>query len=84
MFKNWFNLLCLSADRGGVIPSLGDAALAMHMTRSKASKVIAFLSEKGLLDQVDGGFYRPHNWEARQFQSDTSNERVRRHRERET
>lgn len=82
LFKAWINLLCLASKSGGAIASISDAAFALRASEAKAGAIIADLASKGLLDQVDGGYFEPHNWAARQFKSDVSNDRVKRHRER--
>ncbi len=83
MYKHWVNLLCLSSKSTprGVIPCIHDVAFSLRVSESKAKAILNELVQHGLIDHVDG-IYAPHNWEGRQRQSDTSNDRVRKHRER--
>lgn len=82
LFKAWVNLLCVAAKNDGEIPSITYAAFALRLAEGKAGAIIASLAQKGLIDPVDGRYFAPHNWNARQFKSDVSNERVKRYRER--
>jgi hypothetical protein len=52
------------------------------VTEAKAKATAAALVKAGLLDQSEG-LYVSHNWDSRQFKSDTSNDRVKRFRERD-
>lgn len=81
VFKGWFNLMCLASANSGRLPSLATIAFKLHLTQAKAKHIVAELTARGLLDEHDGGFV-PHNWNARQFKSDVSTERVQRFRER--
>jgi hypothetical protein len=82
LFKHWVNILCIASKHGGVIPSLAEVSFCLRMTDAKAALIIAALSKRALLDPVDGGYFRPHDWDERQYKSDISNDRVKRHRER--
>ena len=81
LFKFWVNLLCLTSKLEGKLPSNSDIAFSLRMTEKTTNKMLLELEASGLLDRTDAGL-QPHNWESRQFKSDTSNERVKRHRER--
>lgn len=83
LFKAWVNLLCLASQSGGTIKSLADAAFALRLPEAKAGSVVAQLANYQLLDPVKDGYFSPHNWDKRQYKSDVSNERVKRHRKRE-
>jgi hypothetical protein len=83
MFRAWFILLCLAAENDGQIKSASDAAFALRVNDAKAKGIIAFLAGKGLFDPVDGGYFMPHNWRARQYLSDVSTDRVKRFRNRQ-
>lgn len=74
-FKSWVNILCLASKHGGSVPPLADTAFVLRMPEPQVAKVIGRLAAQGLLDDVDGE-YRPHNWAARQYASDQSNQRV--------
>lgn len=79
-FRGWVNLLCLAARNDGVLPPHADIAFALRLTDARATALLDGLIEAELLDHDDSGI-RPHNWSSRQYKSDVSNERVKRHRE---
>jgi hypothetical protein len=81
-FKAWYNLLCLAAESDGEIKSATEAAYALHMPESKARAMVAILAGKGLLDIVSDGYFKPHNWDCRQYKSNVSTERVQQFRKR--
>jgi hypothetical protein len=83
LFKHWVNLLCLASRNGGELHSVADVAFALRVSEVRAGAIVYELAKLALLDPVDGRYYSPHNWGARQFKSDVSNERVKRHRERQ-
>lgn len=80
-FRAWVTLLCLASKNDGVLPSTNDIALVLRMKPAKVAEWLATLTAAGLVDN-DNGLFCPHNWNVRQFKSDVSNERVKRHRER--
>lgn len=82
LFKHWVNVMCIASKNGGALPSLADTAFGLRLTEPKTAVIVGALNKRGLLDHVDGGYFRPHNWDARQFKSDVSNDRVQRHRKR--
>lgn len=81
MFKAWVNVLCIASRNGGQIPNdMADLGFALRMSEEDAADMLHSLAEAGLIDNDNG--MRPHNWGKRQFQSDQSTERVKRHRDR--
>lgn len=80
LFKTWVNLLSLACQNGGVLPSRGDIAFRLRMSDHDAQCHIDDLILHGLIDVVAAGKLEPHNWKGRQFLSDSSAERVRKHR----
>jgi hypothetical protein len=80
-FRGLVNLWCLASKNDGKIPSVNDVAFRLRMSQKKAEKILAALTAAGLIDDTDEEL-TPHNWSSRQYKSDTSNERVQRHRER--
>lgn len=84
-FKAWINLLCLASRNDGKLPCIGDIAFALRIDENGALTLIERLYIGGLIDKRNGGpdgfHYAPHAWERRQYKSDNSAERVRRHRE---
>lgn len=79
LFKALINLWCLASKNGGALPPIEDIAFKLRMKVEKVDRIIASLHDDDLID-IDADGSRPHNWDARQFKSDVSNERVKRHR----
>jgi hypothetical protein len=75
----WVAMLCIASKNDGVLPQLSDVALQLRMPLKRAAAVLSRLRAAELLDETDGGLV-PHNWDGRQYKSDTSTERVRKHR----
>lgn len=80
-YKFWVNCLCLASQNDGVLPHQEDIGFALRLRMPATLKHLEKLRKSGLLDDNDGAL-SPHNWDGRQFKSDTSNERVKRHRKR--
>jgi hypothetical protein len=78
-FKNWVNVLCLASKNGGVLPPPADIGFLLRMSTQDAEEMIGELRWADLLDKTDAGLV-PHNWDARQYRSDNSTERVKRFR----
>lgn len=76
----WLALLCVASKNGGKLPPNEDIALLLRVPEVKAAEFVTKLVRAKLIDNEDGVFV-PHNWDGRQFKSDTSNDRVKRHRE---
>lgn len=85
-FKMWVNILCLTAKNDGHLPPVADMAFALRIAPNACETVVERLLNGGLIDRVNGGangwHYAPHGWEKRQYKSDSSNERVKRYRQR--
>jgi hypothetical protein len=73
---------CLASKHGGYLPPIAEIAWKLRKSEAATAAMIAELHDRGLLDE-EGTTFQPHNWPARQFQSDVSTERVRAHRERQ-
>jgi DNA-binding MarR family transcriptional regulator len=84
-FKIWINLLCLASRNDGKLPCISDIAFALRIAENDAVTVIERLHIGGLIDKRNGGTdgfrYSPHGWEKRQYKSDNSADRVKKHRE---
>ncbi len=78
-FKAWINLLCLAAKHDGQLAGVADIAFALRIDEQQTITIIKDLTDAGLIDKAKG-CYTPHNWSGRQYKSDVSNERVKRHR----
>jgi hypothetical protein len=76
-----FNCWCLASKHGGYLPPISEIAWRLRKTEAVVASMIAELNERGLLDE-EGDTFEPHNWQARQFQSDVSTQRVKAFRER--
>lgn len=82
LFKAWVNLLCLAARKGGKLPSVDDIAFSLRVSVNDAQQQVDELILAGLLDIGPKGDVTPHNWQGRQYKSDSSAERTRKYRER--
>ena len=85
LFRAWVNLLCLANERGGKLPSIDDIAFRLRVSPQDAEQYLSDLVMAGLIDIVTRGNAHEtvmHGWEKRQFQSDTSTQRVRKYRKR--
>ena len=81
LFRALVNIWCLASKGGGVLPSIDEIAFKLRVKADKAYAIVASLRNAGLIEDDEDGTH-PHNWDSRQFKSDVSNERVKRHRER--
>lgn len=81
-FRWWFNLVCVAAENGGSLPPHADLAVEFRVTGAAMTQVLDVLVGAGLLDHDDAGI-RPHNWNALQYVSDSSSNRVKQFRERQ-
>lgn len=79
LFKAWVNLLCLASRNSGRLPDLPDVSFALRISEADVESIVSKLSVAGLMDATEDG-WTPHNWEKRQYKSDSSTERVREHR----
>jgi len=80
LFKSWVNILCLASANSGVIPSIDEVAFRLRLSTHDAQANVDELILAGLIDIKRTGELTPHNWETRQYVSDTSSVRVRKHR----
>jgi len=80
-FKGWINCLCLAAQNDGAIPNVDRLAFALRLSPNSARDLLDALILAELIDIRPDGTMEPHNWTARQYKSDVSTERVKKHRE---
>jgi len=80
LFKSWVNILCMACKNDGTV-NVSDLAFGLRISDKKGEEVLSALLAAGLIE-IEENKIMPHNWNGRQFISDTSNERVRRFRER--
>lgn len=81
LFRYLVNLWCLASRHNGELPELNDIGFALRISPDQAAQLLSQLGEAGLIDEGENGPI-PHNWNARQFKSDVSTERVRQFRKR--
>jgi hypothetical protein len=96
LFKFWINILCVTSRCDGTLPVTShcdkflshcdkpashcdEIAFYLRMNPDDVAEKLKLLISKGLIDE--GKEYRPHNWNKRQYKSDTSTERTRKYRE---
>jgi hypothetical protein len=79
-FRLWVELLCVASENDGRIPH--DEALKTVLRRrlDHLQGGLRALLKAGLIDALTVG-YAPHDWDKRQYKSDVSTERSRKHRE---
>lgn len=80
LFKFWVNCLCVARQKNGLLPDVASLSFQLRMDASKAEAAVQDLITSGLLDR-NGEVLTPHNWNVRQYQSDVSTARVKRHRD---
>jgi hypothetical protein len=78
----WIAFLCIASKNDGVLPGIMVIALHLRVKATKATEYLTALVNAGLIDKTETGF-APHKWNARQFKSDVSTERVKRFRKQE-
>ena len=80
LFRTWFNLLCVASRGNGVLPTVEALAFALRVSIHDMQARLDELILLGLLDIREDRKIEPHNWDKRQWKSDDSKERVRKHR----
>ena len=80
LFKTWVNLLCIASKSDGKLPSDDDLAFKLRISVQDAAQQMQDLILAELIDIGPKGERFPHNWQSRQYASDSSAERMRKHR----
>jgi len=83
LFKFWINILCVASKNDGKLPPIKDIAFALRMSESETQEALKGIQKAQLIDEKSnqhGITLAPHNWNKRQYKSDTSTERVKRFR----
>jgi 5-methylcytosine-specific restriction endonuclease McrA len=80
LFKAWYNLLCVTSKNDGQPFTADEVAFRLRVKLPRARVIIAELLQRELLDAV-GDRYVSHNWDARQYKSDVSSDRVGKYRD---
>lgn len=70
MHRAWYTLNCVASANDGVLPPTEDIAVRLRVKPTKVAEWITKLVTAGLYDN-DGGVFRPHNWNKRQYKTDT-------------
>lgn len=78
---SWVELLCLASKHDGILPPVEQIAFSVRASVHDAQADLDALILVGLIDIRPDGKMTPHNWSNRQFVSDSSTDRVRKHRE---
>jgi hypothetical protein len=78
-YRLWTKMLCVASENDGVIPPVGDLKLILAVRLDHLEGGLNRLIRGLLITPLDRG-YQPHNWDRFQYKSDTSNDRVTKHR----
>ena len=78
-FRLWMELLCVASENDGSIPCVEDLKGILKRRLDHLLRGLNALVTHGLIDAL-GDHYEPHNWSKFQYKSDTSRERVAKHR----
>ena len=79
-FKAWVNLLAIASRNDGHIPPVDTLAFALRLSVQDVQSKLDDLILAGLIDIQPDKRLAPHNWARRQWKSDDSTDRVKRHR----
>lgn len=79
LFKAWVNFLLIARQHDGYLTPIPDIAFELHVSDEVAESWLLALIHRGLFDRTMKGI-RPHDWDEHQYESDSSTERVRKHR----
>jgi hypothetical protein len=78
-FRLWIRLLSIASENEGRIPPDDELKLVLSARLDYVKGGLKRLLKAGLIDPLKSG-YEPHNWQKFQYKSDTSTERVQKHR----
>lgn len=78
-FRLWHQLLCVASENDGQIPAIEQLKRLLGMRYDHLKEGLSRLIRGGLIDMLGDG-YSPHHWSERQYKSDTSTDRVQKHR----
>jgi len=79
-FRLWVELLAVAAENDGAIPCLDDLKHLLKRRLDHLSTAVKRLISTRLIVQLNDG-YEPYGWAKYQYKSDTSTERVAKHRQ---
>lgn len=78
-FRLWVQLLAVASENDGKIPCIDDLKVVLNRRLDHLLTGVKELLSAGLIDRLEDG-YEPHNWGKFQYKSDSSSERVAKHR----
>lgn len=78
-FRLWVELLSIAAENDGRIPPVSDLKHLLRRRLDHLKGGLDRLIRASLMDALEDG-YEPHSWSKFQYKSDTSTDRVARHR----
>lgn len=78
-FRLWVQVLSVASENEGRIPPTEELKHVLNARLDHLLTGLKRLISGGLIDRLEDG-YEPHNWKKFQYRSDTSTERVRKHR----
>jgi hypothetical protein len=78
-FRLWVTLLATASENDGRLPPADELKHMLNARLDHLLTGVQRLISAGLIDALEHG-YTPHNWEKFQYKSDSSTERVRKHR----
>lgn len=70
--RNWFGLVCVASDHGGILPDLGTISIKLRMSEARCAAAIAEMVAARLFDRLEDGTFVPHQWNEFQFKTDSS------------
>lgn len=79
-FRLWVQLLSVASENDGRLPPLPELKLVLNTRLDHLLTGVERLISIGLIDRLEVG-YEPHHWSKFQYKSDTSTDRVRKHRQ---
>lgn len=79
-FRLWTELLSVACENGGIIPPADDLKHILKRRLDHLLRGLDDLIRASLIEALEDG-YRPHGWDKRQYKSDTSTDRVQKHRD---
>jgi hypothetical protein len=81
LHRVWIGLLCVANQTDGTLPAMEDCALMLRLPPERMAEALVSLVGAGLLER-HGDVLSPVDWSTRQYRSDSSADRMKRHRQR--
>lgn len=80
LFKTWINLLCIASSNRGKLHDVDRLSFELRVSKHEMQCRLDDLILAGLIDIMPDKTLEPHNWGNRQYQSDSSTDRVKKYR----